>query len=712
MLVSTIISFNVDKGENMSVFENNKNKWSKDELLSLYKYKFEDGKTHKEIAELLGKTEGGVNLKARRTDWDTFTEDPEGYLSGGNCSRKWTQVDMAQLYAFLQSGKSYAEISDELKRSYIAVERKAQTTNWKAWKAAVGDPDSPKSDIANNETIKAQLAGALVCLARHDKQRLNNINEKEFQRKINLDENLPVSFGEIKIEASKQLDSLGFGNPEVLELGEGTYIIVGDSHGKFTKTNMFHLIKEVESAVKPSKIIHIGHLLDDDNDISYNWGKFKNLVVVAKIEELKFVQDQRNKYDFKYNVVRGGVQLGSTLLITNQDMISDYVKNPLSTLDSQIFDDQVVVNCHRLEMMPKCSEDGSSYIASPGCICERHINNTIRQIDFVDGKTVKQAFYGGFSKYRRMTHMYKYWDQGLIVVHVDKNGNHSIIPCLIRKIGSSFVTSYFDKIITSEGVRVPDKKIFVTADMHSPNQDNNVLDVQEQICKDYAPHAVANVGDSHDYRSLNHHEMDRGIVITQNILDESAQVYSALKRMSKWAKERYIIYGNHERFATDFVSKFPQFGNYLDFKFLCSLDHLGYKHTDLKKVLKIGPTKFIHGDLTMYGQPGSKLEKSSRTFCNDGENIFVGHIHYPAIRFGSYSVGLCGKLDQTYNEPSASAWIHGFGLCNQYRGLSFPTTVAIIDNRCIINGKKYSPKNPESWNVKKYSVKLVYEMAD
>lgn len=694
----------------MSILKHNKNKWTKEELLALYKYKFEENKNPKEIAELMGKSENCVAAKARRVDWDLFTTDPDNYLSGKDCSRKWTQIEMAQLYAFLQSGKSYSDIAEELKRSYISVERKAQTTNWKAWKAAVGDPESPQNEISNNETAIAQLAEALISLSRHDKQRLFTIEEKEFKRKINLDDHLPVPFSEIKKEACKRLDSLGFGNPEVVMLGEGTYLIVGDSHGKHTETNMFRLIKEVEKVVKPTKIIHIGHLLDDDNDISYHWGKFKNLVVVAKIEELKFIQDQRNKYDFKYDVVRGGIQLGEELLVMNQDMISDYVKNPLSSLDSHIFDDRVIVNCHRLEMMPKCTEGARSYIASPGAICKRHINNTIRQIDYIDGKTVKQAFYGGFSKYRRMKHMFGYWDQGFIVVHVDKNGEHTIVPCLIRKKGDSFIASYFDKIITDDGVRVPDKKIFITADMHSPNQDNSVLDIQEQICKDYSPNAIVNVGDSHDYRSLNHHEMDRGIAINQNILDESAQVHSALKRMAGWAKEKYIIYGNHERFAMDFVAKFPQFGNYLDFRFLCSLDDLGYSYTDLKNVLKLGPTKFIHGDLTMYGQTGNKLEKSSRTFCGEGENIFVGHIHYPAIRFGSYSIGLCGKLDQTYNEPAASAWIHGFGLCNQYKGLSFPTTIAIISNKCIINDKKYVPKNPDSWKVKKYSAKLVYDI--
>ena len=199
--------------------------------------------------------------------------------------------------------------------------------------------------------------------------------------------------------------------------------------------------------------------------------------------------------------------------------------------------------------------------------------------------------------------------------------------------------------------------------------------------------------------------MDRGITITENILEESAKVHYVLKRMALWAKEKHLIYGNHERFAADFVAKFPQFGKYLDFKFLCGTEDLGYQLTNLKNVLKIGSASFIHGDLTMYGQPGSKIEKASRTF---GENTFVGHIHYASIRFGSYSIGLAGKLDQEYNEASASTWVHGFGLCNQFEGKSWMTTIPIVKNKCIINKKTYIPKNPKNWDLNKFNVKLQY----
>ncbi|MFH1610400.1 MAG: hypothetical protein ABIA91_00750, partial [Patescibacteria group bacterium] len=93
--------------------------------------------------------------------------------------------------------------------------------------------------------------------------------------------------------------------------------------------------------------------------------------------------------------------------------MSDYVKTPLSNLDAEIFDARMIVNSHRMEFITRCSHNGQSYSASPGCLCEEHISRTIRQIDFEDGRVVKKAFHEGFIKYRRMRHMNGYWEQGL-----------------------------------------------------------------------------------------------------------------------------------------------------------------------------------------------------------------------------------------------------------------------------------------------------------
>ena len=108
----------------------------------------------------------------------------------------------------------------------------------------------------------------------------------------------------------------------------------------------------------------------------------------------------------------------------------------------------------------------------------------------------------------------------------------------------------------------------------------------------------------------------------------------------------------------------------------------------------------------MYGARGTKIEKVSQTF---GKNTVMGHVHYPAIRFGCYSVGLTGKLDQTYNEAQASRWMHGFGFCNLFDGKVFISLVNIQDYRCHIGGKKYSPKSPEKWDLPPFTSAMNFE---
>jgi hypothetical protein len=684
--------------------------WNQKELSALSRLRKEK-KTYKEISKVIKtKSPGALERKFKRFDWDAFAKNPDICLSR-NTPKKWTHDEMVQLDAFLQAGQSYDFIAEKMGRPITSVETQAQHTDWKAWRQIKNLGEENNIDDVDNEdnsNIINKVITALLDVCRGDFNRISNVSEEEFLSKVSLEKSqIPISFLDLKKKAKESLVTQGFGNPENIELGQGTYIVVGDSHGKHTNKEMFALLTKVNETLKPDKIIHIGHILDDDNDISYDWGRFDNLIIVAKVEELGMIQKTRNSRNFKYDIVRDRVII-EDLAVTNQDLISDYVKTAIGSLDAQIFDEKVIVNCHRLEFSTRCSNDGQTYVSSPGCLCEYHTPRTIKQVNLNDGKIIRQVNYDGYSKYRRMRHNNRYWEQGMVVIQVDKEGRSTLVTCPIKSTPKGLATSYFDKIITANGVFKPDNKIFINGDMHCDKHDANVLDIQEQICKDYKPDVQVNVGDTLDYRSLNHHIMDRGgVIVDKKVLDEAAQTHYVLKRVAKWAPESHLIFGNHERFARDFVEKYPQFGQYLDFSFICNLKSLGYKLTPLKNVLKIGSASFVHGEIKMFGQPGSKVEKSSRTF---GKDVFMGHIHRPEIRFGCYSVGLSGELDQEYNEPEASNWMHGFGLCNQFMGINWATSVAIIDNSCLLNRKTYKPVDPESWKLPaKYQVRLEYD---
>jgi hypothetical protein len=301
--------------------------------------------------------------------------------------------------------------------------------------------------------------------------------------------------------------------------------------------------------------------------------------------------------------------------------------------------------------------------------------------------------------------MYEYWQHGAVIVESD-GANVSCIPIRIKKIGNSYVTSFFDKIFTSEGVKTPDKKIFINGDVHVDYQDDDVLEIQELVCKDYKPDTFVTLGDTYNCSALNHHMIDRGQpIVDANLIDEIGTLRRVLDRMGNWADKNYILFGNHERFLNDFVDKYPQLKGMLDFKFLAGLDDLGYEMIEFKDVLELESLRLIHGDMKMFNGKGSRMEKASRVF----KECVIGHIHYPACRFGCYSVGLSGKMDHDYNEPNASNWTNSFLMCNQYLGESFISPVVILNHRTLLNGLEYFSAGSSFSKCTNQRVKLVYE---
>lgn len=575
------------------------------------------------------------------------------------------------------------------------------------WKRQKEKQELEKQDKINREK---NIINAIIQLGRHDINRISNLSKNYFIEKTNGHDIIgDIDFGRMKERAIEELYSMGFHRLNEISLQPGRYLIVGDSHGIHTDSRMYELLENINNELNIDNIIHIGHLLDDNNDISPDLLIMDNLIVLSRIEEANLIEEymESKGLNCPFEIIREEIKIGD-YNICNQDIISDYVKTFIGNLDSEIFPYKTITSSHRHEMDVRCSYEGRSIIMSPGCLCEKHIIKTIKQIDFKSGCTVKLAYHDGFSKYRRMRHMCEYWQHGAILVDYDGN-MVSCTPMRIKKINNSYVTSYFDKIITSDGIEEPDNKIFVNGDIHVAYHDDDVLDIQDQVCKDYNPDIFVTLGDTYNCSALNHHILDRGGVISDvDILEEMAVLNYVLKKMSRWADKKYIFFGNHERFLEDFAEKFPQLSGLLDFKFISSLEDLDYELIKLRDVLDINGLRFIHGDMRMYGGKGRKIERASRVF---GDCI-LGHIHYPACRFNCYSVGLSGKMDHEYNEPNASNWTHSFLLCNQYEGESFISPIIISDYNVLINDKKYSSKNSDFSSFSNKQIKIVYTFED
>jgi hypothetical protein len=572
----------------------------------------------------------------------------------------------------------------------------------------INDGNAPE---LTHEQILSTLSNYLIQTSLGDVDRVKLTTWANFENRLSgsaleLASNIP--FNDIKKDALEKLHKRTLEHPDRENLVEGTYVVFGDSHGKHTRKGMFKLLRNLAEAVGSKKNIHIGHILDDDNEISSNWKDFPNLLVVTKKEEIRTIEKVFDGLEnAPFDIVSDAVGLGD-LEVMNQDLKTDYVNTFLSSIDIDAsFHTSAIVNRHLHELHSRTVHDGASFVASPGCLCEKHVVRVIRQRDILSGGQIKEIYADSHHIYRRRAERAKHWEQGVIIVNVASDGSYTMAPCRIKNISGKYVTSYFDKIITENGVVEPDEKIFVNADLHVSLQDNKVLDIQDQIVRDYKPDTFVSLGDTHNGSAVNHHELDRGHPISECLLEESSTTNYLLKKMVEWADRRIMLQGNHERFMRDFIEKNPMLRNIVNFKMMVGLTSDMYETYDIFDVCKIGPTTFTHGDLRLYGQRGMKLEKFARTFSRD---TLIGHIHYPSIRYGCYSIGLTGKLDQGYNEPNASQWTHGLGMVNHYKGETFITSLAIVNYKINLNGKTYESSNDDFWKRPAFEVApLTYE---
>jgi hypothetical protein len=164
--------------------------WTSEELSTLYRMKKQENKSWEEICKKIKKTKAAMRRKYIRTNWEEFLKDPKSYNKKIGLSRKWTNDEMVKLDAYLQSGKSYEFIAENLGRSISSVESQAQHTDWKAWKKIKDMPQEDNlSGISEEEkqSLEDQLIGALLTICRYEFDRLDSIKESDFLERINLE---------------------------------------------------------------------------------------------------------------------------------------------------------------------------------------------------------------------------------------------------------------------------------------------------------------------------------------------------------------------------------------------------------------------------------------------------------------------------------------------------------------------------------------------
>ncbi len=573
--------------------------------------------------------------------------------------------------------------------------------------------DVSEEMVSDEEKTKI-LVSKMLSFTRGDIERFEKLRVHSFVTALDdvekdyLDD---IGYDNIKEECLEIFKEQGFLRDSFVEYGTGDYLIIGDSHGDHTAFSMINLINQIKRSLNIDKVFHIGHILDDNNVINRGLNSIDDLTVVSRIEEAGVIEKFKKENKSKFDIVREAVIVGG-VLVANQDMQTDYmaIKPTSASIRKSIYKGSYILSHHLHEFDVATSDDESRILEGyPGCICENHLESKIRNCLDKEGNIDLSKSPWNTRFQRRKEKIKNDWEQGVFILHVDDKGSNTFVPCRIKSAQinnrNQYAISYFDKIICEDGVLAPDLKTLINTDLHVPLFDSKVLHIQEQIASDYKPDIFITMGDIRDSEGINHHKIQKGHVVTNTLIDEGASVYHVLKRMSKWADEKYIIFGNHERFARDFIERYPQFSGLLEFEFLSGFDQLGYSLIDLQKKLEIEDVVYVHGDL-LRGRSSNPLDSLSGMFPY--KTVVCGHVHYASVRKGCYSMPQTGMRDQKYNEKTITRWCHGFGLCNTISGISFVTPIVVENNKVILNNKKYSSEQENFCKEFNYSVEINY----
>lgn len=544
-----------------------------------------------------------------------------------------------------------------------------------------------------NENLIKRLSDIILKVVRYDYNRLSALTKEEFETKIGY-KGSDELYRKVISYATAQLCDKGRLETSSLTFDEdGVYLVIGDSFGKHCKTKMFDLLKafdkyiSFEGRASFNKIIHLGHALDDDGELSYNWKYFKDrLIFVGKPEELETLH--KNKNDYQFSIVQDFVKVGN-VICRNQEQISPYSKQSINTLDQYIYKENTIVNLTRHEYFQKNSF-GDVFIASTGTLAEPFVAETIKQLDFTDGYKVKECYASTFSKYRKMKENLAYWQNGCFLIQI-KNGKTNVVPLRIKKIGKEYCVCNKGIVVSSNGEIVKaDETYAVIADAHLP-----FINMKAFACMldelSYDEKGIIFLGDLLDGRGVNPHILDRGEVPTACVADEYRKLVLFFKEFSN-ESEKILLRGNHEDFYNRFTRKYPSLFTLFESIEKSIYDNAGVdvRYHDVNAPFIYKDVTFVHGSDKMVGQSGRDVyDKIAKTF-NTSTKV-MGHTHRPAIFRDVYSVGCLADKNQGYNSVYTSNWKYGMAFVHYYKNVPFVELVnfsAYHDNNDVEECKK------------------------
>lgn len=237
----------------------------------------------------------------------------------------------------------------------------------------------------------------------------------------------------------------------------------------------------------------------------------------------------------------------------------------------------------------------------------------------------------------------------------------------------------------------------VIPDVHSPYENQDVIQIACELAKDIKPEHLVYIGDGFDAEFLGRwtkSSVEAGIYRTLDEIQHfKDKVFEPLKKACGKNTDIYWCGGNHDmQRIADVIEELPGRKKQLDLQKMFPK----VKMCEYNEYIKIGKLNFTHGTYT-------NSHHTKKTAVNYGENVMYGHVHdvqmytkYTPLDkqpIMTMSIGAACDLNPRYMKNRPSNWINALGVvyfqkCGQFT--AYPVTV--IDGKTIFNGKLYGTK--------------------
>jgi len=259
-------------------------------------------------------------------------------------------------------------------------------------------------------------------------------------------------------------------------------------------------------------------------------------------------------------------------------------------------------------------------------------------------------------------------------------------------------------------VRKSIEKTVLLADFHHPYHDKRSWGVVRKFMRWFQPDRVVLVGDALEMCAIDHWKKKSGNLKffegRRLLTDYRRFIKDILEPIEKACPKSKKIYlgGNHEDWAYQLVSKFPQLEGIVEPEIAMKLHERGWEYipyitTDKAGNLRSGKIKV--GKLTItHGRYTNKYHASKNTEIYD-KSVAYGHTHdlqsYTKVHEedpGDYhtaqSIGcLCNKSPM-FMRGRPNRWVHSFGvLYTRYNGFYNLYTPVIINGQFVFAGKVF-----------------------